>query len=88
MDASRAESFYPAIRRYYPALLDNALHPAYSGVRPKLSGPGEPPADFLVQGARNGHGLGGWVNLYGIESPGLTSSLALAEYVCDALELL
>ncbi|GIL79165.1 hypothetical protein Vretifemale_8542 [Volvox reticuliferus] len=86
VDPNRAHSFYPAIRRYYPALPDDALQPAYSGVRPKLSGPGEPPADFWVQGPRNGHGVRGWVNLYGIESPGLTSSLALADYVCDVLE--
>ncbi|GIL61304.1 hypothetical protein Vafri_15698 [Volvox africanus] len=86
VDPNRAHSFYPAIRRYYPDLPDGALQPAYSGVRPKLSGPGQAPVDFLVQGPRNGHGLRGWVNLYGIESPGLTSSLALAEYVCDVLQ--
>ncbi|KAG2443740.1 hypothetical protein HXX76_002086 [Chlamydomonas incerta] len=88
VDPRRADSFYPAIRRFFPALPDGALQPAYSGCRPKLSGPGQPAADFLVQGARGGlgHGLRGWVNMYGIESPGLTSSLALAEHVAQLLE--
>ncbi|KAG2438993.1 hypothetical protein HYH02_010784 [Chlamydomonas schloesseri] len=96
VDPRRAESFYPAIRRFFPALPDGALQPAYSGCRPKLSGPGQPAADFLVQGAGaagagagcggGGHGLRGWVNMYGIESPGLTSSLALAEHVVQLLQ--
>ncbi|GFR47441.1 hypothetical protein Agub_g9164, partial [Astrephomene gubernaculifera] len=86
VDPRRCEAFYPAIRRFFPGLPDGALQPAYSGVRPKLSGPGEPAADFLVQGAVGGHGVRGWVNLFGIESPGLTSSLALAEHVCKVLE--
>jgi len=79
-DESRAESFYRSIRRYYPGLADGALSPGYTGVRPKLSGPGEPAADFLVQGPAE-HGVPGLVNLYGIESPGLTAALPLAEEV-------
>jgi len=78
VDPARAERFYAAIRRYWPALPDGALAPAYSGVRPKLQIPGGPPADFAVQGPGE-HGLGGLVNLFGIESPGLTASLALAD---------
>jgi L-2-hydroxyglutarate oxidase LhgO len=68
------------MRRFYPALQDGALQPAYAGVRPKLSGPGQPAADFEVQGASS-HGVPGLVNLYGIESPGLTSSLAIGQLV-------
>jgi L-2-hydroxyglutarate oxidase LhgO len=77
-DNARAEGFYRSIRRYYPGLADGALQPGYTGVRPKLSGPGEPPADFLVQGPAE-HGVPGLVHLYGIESPGLTAALPLAE---------
>jgi L-2-hydroxyglutarate oxidase LhgO len=76
--------FYPAIRSYYPALPDGALQPAYSGVRPKLSGPGQLAADFVIQGPKD-HGVKGLVNLYGIESPGLTSSLAIGNAVADML---
>ena len=76
--------FYPAIRSYYPALPDGALQPAYSGIRPKLSGPGQPAADFVIQGPQD-HGVKGLVNLYGIESPGLTSSLAIGNAVADML---
>ena len=78
VDVSRAEGFARDIRRYWPALPDGALQPAYSGVRPKLSGPGEPAADFRIDGP-DGHGIEGLVNLLGIESPGLTASLALAD---------
>ncbi len=78
VDPTRADDFYEAVRRYYPDLADGALQPAYSGVRPKLQAPGEPAADFVVQGPEV-HGVDGLVNLYGIESPGLTSSLAIAE---------
>ncbi len=81
VDPARAEHFYPAIRRYWPALPDGALRPAYAGIRPKLSGPGEPPADFHIQGPA-AHGMP-IVNLFGIESPGLTASLAIAEYVAQ-----
>ena len=84
IDPRRAESFYAAIRRYWPGLPDGSLQPGYAGIRPKLSGPGEPAADFLIQG-RDIHGVPGLVNLYGIESPGLTASLAIAEHVADQL---
>jgi L-2-hydroxyglutarate oxidase LhgO len=80
VDLARAEGFYAAIRRYWPALPDGALAPGYAGIRPKISGPGEPNADFRVSGPAE-HGIGGLVNLYGIESPGLTASLALADHV-------
>ena len=85
VDPARATPFYAAIRRYWPGLRDGALMPAYSGIRPKLSGPGMPAADFLVQGPE-AHGIPGLVNLFGIESPGLTSCLALAETVLERLE--
>jgi L-2-hydroxyglutarate oxidase LhgO len=84
VDAKRAERFYAAIRRYWPALPDGALAPGYSGIRPKTAGPGEPAPDFAVQGPR-AHGVPGLVQLFGIESPGLTSSLALAAMVLDEL---
>ena len=77
---SRADGFYAAIRRYWPALKDGALSPGYAGIRPKISGPMEPNADFVVSGPAE-HGIGGLVNLFGIESPGLTASLALGEAV-------
>jgi L-2-hydroxyglutarate oxidase LhgO len=79
-DESREQAFYTAIRRYYPGLRDGALQPGYTGIRPKIHGPGTPGPDFMIQGPRD-HGIAGLVNLYGIESPGLTSSLAIAEYV-------
>lgn len=82
VDPTRAERFYAAIRRYWPALPDGSLQPGYAGIRPKLHGPGEPAADFLIQGP-DVHGVRGLVNLYGIESPGLTSALAIAEHVAD-----
>ncbi len=84
VDPRRAEKFYAAIRRYWPALRDGALSPAYCGIRPKTSGPGEPAADFEIQGPRD-HGVGGLVTLFGIESPGLTASLAIAEEVLAQL---
>ncbi|HMN76476.1 MAG TPA: NAD(P)/FAD-dependent oxidoreductase [Burkholderiaceae bacterium] len=80
VDPARADGFYADIRRYWPGLPDGALQPAYSGVRPKIHGPGEPAPDFLIQGPRE-HGVAGLVNLFGIESPGLTSCLALADEV-------
>ena len=83
-DESRATPFYEAIRRYYPGLKDGALQPGYTGIRPKITGPGEPAADFMISGPRD-HGIDGLVNLYGIESPGLTSSLAIADYVAELL---
>jgi L-2-hydroxyglutarate oxidase LhgO len=84
VDPRRAERFYAAIRRYWPGLPDGALLPGYAGIRPKTAGPGEPAPDFAVQGPR-AHGVPGLVNLFGIESPGLTSSLALAGMVLDEL---
>jgi L-2-hydroxyglutarate oxidase LhgO len=83
-DPAREPLFYEAIRKYYPGLRDGQLQPGYTGIRPKISGPDEPAADFLVQGPQ-AHGIPGLVNLYGIESPGLTASLALAEYVAALL---
>jgi len=80
VDPTRAERFYPAIRRYWPALPDGALMPSYSGMRPKIVPPAVAVQDFLIQGPRD-HGIAGLVNLFGIESPGLTSSLAIADYV-------
>ena len=80
VDPARSAAFYAAIRSYWPGLPDGALAPAYSGVRPKLQGPGEPVHDFMLQGPQ-AHGVAGLVNLFGIESPGLTSSLAIAAEV-------
>jgi L-2-hydroxyglutarate oxidase LhgO len=80
VDPARAERFYPAIRRYWPDLPDGALMPSYSGIRPKIVPPAVARQDFLIQGPRD-HGVGGLINLFGIESPGLTSSLAIADYV-------
>ena len=79
-DNSREQLFYEAIRRYFPGLKDGALQPGYTGIRPKISGPKEPAADFLIQGPRD-HGVPGLVNLFGIESPGLTASMAIGEHV-------
>ena len=80
VDPRRAEGFYAAIRRYWPALPDGALAPGYAGIRPKISGPREAAADFVIQGPAE-HGIAGLVNLFGIESPGLIASLALADDV-------
>ena len=85
VDPRRAQAFYAAIRRYWPALPDGALAPAYCGIRPKIAGPGAPAADFVIQGPRE-HGVPGLVNLFAIESPGLTASLALADHVAACLE--
>ncbi|MCX8098529.1 MAG: NAD(P)/FAD-dependent oxidoreductase [Casimicrobiaceae bacterium] len=84
VEPSRAEAFYRAIRRYWPQLPDGALAPAYAGIRPKIVGPGEPAADFMIQDETT-HGLPGLVNLFGIESPGLTSALAIAREVLARL---
>jgi L-2-hydroxyglutarate oxidase LhgO len=85
VDPKRGASFYAAIRRYWPALQDGVLIPGYAGVRPKIQGPGEPARDFMVVGPEV-HGVPGLVNLFGIESPGLTSSMAVGEHVADLLE--
>lgn len=79
VDPSRSESFYAEIRKYWPALADGALVPDYAGIRPKIQAPGEPSRDFLIQGPLD-HGVPGLVNLFGIESPGLTSSLAIGRH--------
>jgi L-2-hydroxyglutarate oxidase LhgO len=84
VDPHRGDAFYAAVRRYWPDLRDGTLMPGYAGIRPKISGPGEPAADFVVQGPAS-HGIPGLVNLYGIESPGLTASLPLAEEVLRQL---
>ena len=84
VDPRRADVFYDAVRRYWPDLADGALMPAHAGIRPKVQAPGEPSADFIVQGAEV-HGIKGLVNLYGIESPGQTASMAIAEMVVDLL---
>lgn len=86
VDPSRGDAFYAEIRRYWPALPDGALQPAYSGVRPKLGGPQAPAADFVLQGPAE-HGAAGLLNLFGIESPGLTSCLAIADEALRRLGL-
>ena len=85
VNPDRAASFYGAIRRYWPGLPDGALFPDYAGLRPKLTGPGEAAADFRIEGPAE-HGLPGLVHLFGIESPGLTSSLSLGEEVAERLD--
>lgn len=84
VDAARGNAFYAEVRRYWPELRDGALQPGYAGIRPKISAPGEPAADFVIQGPRE-HGVPGLVNLFGIESPGLTSCLALGAATVEAL---
>ncbi len=88
VDPARAEVFIDAIARYWPGLREwpkGALQPAYSGVRPKIHGPGEPAPDFRIDGPAE-HGVAGLVNLFGIESPGLTSSMAIGEHVAALLD--
>jgi L-2-hydroxyglutarate oxidase LhgO len=85
VDPARAPAFYESIRRYWPGLPDGALLPGYAGIRPKIVGPGEKAADFRIDGPER-HGIEGLVNLFGIESPGLTSSLAIAERVRALLD--
>ena len=80
VDPGRADKFYAAVRKYYPALEDGAIQPGYSGIRPKMQSSAEAARDFLIQGPDD-HGVAGLINLYGIESPGVTSSLAIADYV-------
>lgn len=83
-DELREPLFYEAIRKYFPDLKDGALQPGYTGIRPKISGPSEPAADFMIQGPSD-HGVPRLVNLYGIESPGLTASMAIAREVLETL---
>ena len=80
VDPARVQTFTPSIRSYWPQLPDGALQPAYAGIRPKLSGPRQPLSDFLIDGPAE-HGLGGLIQLFGFESPGLTSALAVGEHV-------
>ena len=84
VDEGREGSFYEAIRKYWPDLPDGALRPGYSGIRPKIQGPGEPSKDFVIQMPED-TGVNGFVALYGIESPGLTSSIAIADNVAERL---
>jgi L-2-hydroxyglutarate oxidase LhgO len=84
VDPRRSDAFYQEIRKYWPALPDGALSPAYSGIRPKLQPPEGATSDFEIQGADE-HGAAGLINLYGIESPGLTASLAIARYVKEMI---
>jgi L-2-hydroxyglutarate oxidase LhgO len=84
VDPARAAHFYPAIRSFWPDLADGALQPGYAGIRPTISAPGEAALDFQVRGPA-AHGVRGLINLFGIESPGLTASLALAEHVAEMI---
>ncbi len=85
VDPSRGAGCYAEVRKYWPALPDGALLPGYAGIRPKIQPPQQGPADFVIQGPRQ-HGVPGLVNLFGIESPGLTSSLAIARQVLALLK--
>ena len=85
VDVTKGQKFFQSIQRYYPEVDSSKLHPAYAGIRPKIAGPGEPAADFQIHGV-DVHGISGLVQLFGIESPGLTSSLAIGNYVADLLE--
>jgi L-2-hydroxyglutarate oxidase LhgO len=80
VDPHRADKFYAAVRKYWPDLKDGAIQPGYAGIRPKIVPPGAPAQDFLIQGPAE-HGVAGLIHLFGIESPGLTSSLALADEI-------
>ncbi|WP_309678430.1 NAD(P)/FAD-dependent oxidoreductase [Polaromonas sp.] len=84
VDPARGDGFYAEVRKYWPGLQDGALIPAYAGIRPKIQAQGEPAKDFLIQGPAQ-HGVPGLVNLFGIESPGLTSALAIGDYVSRLL---
>lgn len=86
VDPARADGFYSAIRSYWPDLPDDSLQPGYSGIRPKISPPGEPASDFVISSQRE-HGVPGLINLFGIESPGLTSCLAIAEHVRELIDI-
>lgn len=85
IDPSRCNGFYEAVRTYWPGMRDGTLSPGYTGIRPKISGPHEPAADFMISGPA-AHGVPGLVNLFGIESPGLTSSLAIAQETLSLLQ--
>ena len=85
VDPARGDAFYAEVRKYWPALRDGALIPGYAGMRPKINGPHQTAADFVIQGPAD-HGIAGLVNLFGIESPGLTSALAIGNHVADLLQ--
>ncbi|MBX9634474.1 MAG: FAD-dependent oxidoreductase, partial [Magnetospirillum sp.] len=85
VDPRRADAFYGAIRRYWPDLPDGALEPAYAGIRPKIQAPDQPACDFMIHSSRQ-HGVPGVVALYGIESPGLTACLAIADLVKEMVD--
>jgi len=85
VDPDRSVGFYAAVRQYWPGLPDNSLTPDYAGIRPKIRWQNAPYNDFLITSTRD-HGLPGLVNLFGIESPGLTSCLAIAEHVKQVLK--
>lgn len=82
VDPARAAPFYAAVRRYWPGLAEGALMPDYAGIRPKIGLPGGPDADFMIQGPAQ-HGIAGLINLFGIESPGLTASLAIGGRIAE-----
>jgi L-2-hydroxyglutarate oxidase LhgO len=82
VDPTRSDSFYAAVRTYWPGLKDGGLQPGYAGIRPKIVPKGAPGQDFVVQGPQT-HGVPGLINLFGIESPGLTASMAIAEHVLE-----
>ena len=84
VNPTRGDAFYDEVRKYWPALQDGALTAGYAGIRPKISAPNEPAADFMIQGLSD-HGVAGLVNLFGIESPGLTSSMAIGALVAGML---
>ena len=84
VDPRRGDAFYAEVRKYWPGLADGALQAGYAGMRPKINAPHEAAADFMIQGPAE-LGVPGLVNLLGIESPGLTSSLAMADEVCARL---
>ena len=84
VNPARSEKFYDAVRSYWPGLKNDSLKPGYSGIRPKLKGKGNPPSDFVFHGP-SAHGVQGLVNLFGIESPGLTASLSIADQTLKCL---
>lgn len=85
VEIAQADSFYQAVRRYWPSLKDGTLQPAYAGIRPKLSGANQTAADFMISTEAQ-HGVAGLVNLFGIESPGLTAAMAIAEVVASTIK--
>ena len=84
VDPARADAFYDAIRKYWPALPNASLSPGYSGIRPKLTDQGHPASDFVIDGPET-HGVEGLINLFGIESPGITASMAIAGHVSELI---